>query len=214
VALVIDKTTTNTEMRNLICIFAMIAAEGFSAIHLVSMEYLMNVFNTAPEVVNGIKGGTGIVLSFVLYIPFGLIFRKYFEDFSFEAPFTQLGSNRVFIGFLCGFVLNLTFFSYFVSKTLEFTEALTVCTVQSGWIFIFWVLGLSLKTQDIDFLQLIGGLFIMLGLLIYNGVIIIPWFGMKKSVKSCMEQNKEYLRQRKKTQIIPNTLFLTPLDPL
>lgn len=214
IALIVDTSTSIEENRKIICIFVMIVAEGFAAVHLVSIEYLMSVFNTAPEVVNGIKGATGIFLSILLYLPFGLIFRKYFDEFRFDEPFEQLGSNRVFIGILCGFIVNLTFFSYFVSKTLEFTEALTVCTVESGWIFIIWVLGLTLKTQDIDYLQIFGGVFIILGLLIYNGVITMPWCGMKKSVKACMEQNKEYLRQRKKTQMIPNALFLTPSNKL
>lgn len=211
IAILVEKNF-ETELNKILGIIVMIVAEGFAAIHLITLEYFMNTFNTAPEVANGIKGLTGIFLSVCLFFPFGMIFKQYFERFGFDKPFVEMGKNPIFLGIFLGIIGSSCFFSYFVSKTLQFMEAMTVCIVQSGWIFVVWVIDLSFKKHDINYIEIVGGVLIILGLFIYNGVLVLPCFGMKKSAAEFMKQNKVYLRQKEKHRTFCNTLFVSPID--
>ena len=60
-----------------------------------------------------------------------------------------------------------------------------------------------------DPIEMTGGLLIVLGILIYNEVIVIPWFGFKESAQEGIENNQFYIEEKNKNTKLD--IFL--LDP-
>ena len=208
-----EKTSADVEISKIVCIILMFFAEAFTALNMIFMEYLINKFNTTTEIVNWIKGATGFALCLFTFIPIGYLLKVMFTNYSFYTPFNELLENKDFLYIS----ISLVFISYFLSdvvcRTLKFSETLTVVTVESGKIVFVWALELAFR-NEISVLEILGGVFIILGLLIFNEVIIIPFFGLKKSAKESMEQNKMYKRQKAKKNNITDALFMSPFESL
>lgn len=206
-----EKAAYNVEISKIICIILMFFAEAFTALNMILMEYLMSKFNTTTEIVNWIKGATGFILCLVSFIPIGFLLKGIFTNYSFYTPFNEIQDNKAFLWISIGLVFISYFLSDVVCRTLKFSEILTVVTVESGKIVVVWALELALR-KEISTLEILGGVFIILGLLIFNEVIIIPFFGLRKSAKESMEQNKMYKRQKSKKNNISEALFISPLQ--
>jgi hypothetical protein len=206
-----EKASYDAEVSKIVCICLMFIAEAFTASNLIMMEFLMVKLNTSAEVVNGMKGLTGLSLCLISYIPIGYLLKTVFKTYNFYSPFQSMNENQVFVILSVSLVIDLFFFSDVVTRTLKFSEALTVATVESGKIIIVWAIELALL-QKISFLEIFGGLLIILGLLIFNEVIIIPFCGLKKSAKESMAQNKLFLKTRSKNNKITSILFISPSD--
>ena len=61
---------------------------------------------------------------------------------------------------------------------------------------IFWIISYATDKQSANPLEIIGGFLFVLGLLIYNEAIVLHFFGLDKSARTCMKENDTYKELR------------------
>jgi hypothetical protein len=126
-------------------------------------------------------------------------------------PIKYLAEKDLMLFFMVLLVIDLSFYNYCVCRMLKITESLAFCTIDSARVIIvslIVILALGLK-RKFYFLQIIGSCFIFLGLIIYNELLILPFFGFDKSAKLSIEENKNIRKLREK-----HNQWITSLDRL
>ena len=187
-----------TETERLIGIALMFIAEFFGAATLLTMEKFMAELDTEPAKVNYLKGIFGLIICIILYFPIGLLLKLIYTKSDFKEPFESLVASYELPCFTITLIILFCFFNFFVVITLKFAEALTVCTIDSSRIVIIWIITISIDINSVDPIEMTGGLLIVLGLLIYNETLIIPWFGLKESAEESIESNRFYIGEKNK----------------
>lgn len=195
-----NPTESHKEGEILLAIGLMAISELFAAFNLISVERLMHRFHTSPGEVNFLKGSIGLFLCILLYYPIGLLLTLIFPSSNIIEP---LNSSRQAesILYTTGLVLVFCLLNFFAVVILKFTEALTVCTINSGRIVIVWTVYMAIDFDNFDILKIIGAFLVILGLLIYNEFLIIPCCGLKESAQQSMEENAIY--REKKYRKVP-----------
>ena len=183
-------------------IAVMIFSQLFAALTLISMENVMWNCDVTTEEVNFIKGVTGIGICAVLYVPLSILLDGKVDFNGLLEPFLAL--TRPSVAGLVGFLLfSLFILNWVTAKALKITEALAICTIDAGRLIILWTIYISLsfnKVKASQYMQISAGVLIIVGLLIYNELLIIPWFGLRKAAKISMKENQAFKEEREKTR--------------
>lgn len=174
----------------------MALSELFNAIDFITLEYFIWETDTSPEFSNVIKGSTIIVLCGLSYFPFKYVLNS--NDASLTEPYQRLSINGTIEALTLLSIVNLGFYNYFLAKTLQFTDALTFCTIDSGRIVLVLLLSIFFLHDQVDSIEIIGGGLIIIGLIIYNEILILPICGFQKSAKTSMDENKIIRERRQK----------------
>lgn len=180
----------------------MIISQFFAAGALIIMENAMWTCGISPEEVNSLKGLTGISICTVLYVPLCFALSGTADFSELYKPFLLL-QDPIIAVLVSLMLFTLFILNLFQVKTLKMTESLAVCTINAGRIVIVWVFFVSLRFNEIranQYIQISSGLLIIIGLLIYNEILIIPWFGFKKSAKLSMKENQAFREEREKSR--------------
>lgn len=203
--------STNSE-RSLygIYIALMLFAELVSAINILASEYYLWKNDATSAEVNTIKGITGLLTCFILYplIFINALPRYYFE---LETPFTKLFSQT--LGILTIFlIIDLAIYNFIYYYYLKLSDSLAVYSADSGRIVIVGIILAFINKKNNDKLiavQIIGGVFIFMGLFVYNEILIVPLFGFDKSARESLDTHKFMKQERAK-----NRAWIHKLDEL
>jgi drug/metabolite transporter (DMT)-like permease len=210
--LLFNNDNQTVDFGSLIYIGLMMLSGLFEALNFLTIEHLVWKIKISPEEVNTITGITGLSLC-CLCCSINYIFGVSFKTIEFEKPWRDLFSsslNGVLVFFI---IIDLCFYNYFVVATIKISDTLAYCTINSGRIPVSIVIGFFYP-GTINAYQIVGGFFIVLGLLIYNAVIVVPFFGLKKAAKLSIEENKvmRELRQKKRSLINRFEIFLNEVS--
>lgn len=173
--------------------FLMFISQIFHTLDVISIEYFMWNIEIEPEEVVGIKGLTGIVICLISYAPLHYFLDPNDPKNSLEAPFRNIDERREIAFYLVMFTISISIFNFFMVKTIKINDSLSFCTLDSGRMIIVWALSLALfTTAGFNPFEPLAAFILALGLLIYNEVLVIPLFGLEKSVKKSIKDNQTY----------------------
>jgi hypothetical protein len=122
--------------------------------------------------------------------------------------------SAVILGLILQIISPIYYFSRL--KTLELADALTVCFLDVGRVGIpLYLLLFVLNGNDTDSLIIFSGVIFFIGVLIYDEVLVIPFFGLKASVRRSRNKIKALLdielmrRSENFSIILPQSLINT-----
>lgn len=158
-----------------------VIAQVVTATQMVVEEKFLYKYNVPPLLAVGWEGLFGfITLSILLipmyYIPVGAFSgneRGVMED-AIDA-FVQLGNNGLL---LLAFLLNVFSIAFFnfagvsVTKELSATTRMVLDSIRT---LVVWVFSIMLQWESFQYLQPVGFLVLVVGMMTYNDVIILPF---------------------------------------
>lgn len=174
-------------------IVLMIIAQIFNSLNIISEEFLMDKISINPLEVVSIEGFSGLFLCVLLFIPFR--YASSFEPGStveILKPFELMQKDTEICILVVAMVLVIGMLNFFLVKTIKISDSLSLCTIDSGRVILVWILAIAFNFETILPVEITGGLSLILGILVYNEVLIIPCCGFKKSAKLSMKESQTY----------------------
>ena len=205
-------------------IFLCILSQAFSSMLMVTEEKLLKGYETPPLKAVGLEGMWGVICYIFLLVIFYFIKCNSWPDFlkkgvciddneqgenyRFEnAIFAvkQIWANGYLKAYLSLYVLSIAFFNFSgltISKNVSSTARTIVDTLRT---IVIWLIFLTFPNlpeetkETFSWLQLVGFLVLILGSLIYNEILVIPFCGCgnytKEAIKKRQEEQKERLEK-------------------
>jgi hypothetical protein len=193
-----------------IYIALMLLAEFFTAIQLISIDYFLWKNEATSLEINTIKGFTGLLLCILSYYPLTLILGTENNTCDIKTPITILFSDQTLRILTIFLVIDLAFYNFLYIHYLKISNALGVYSIDSGRVVVIAIIfPLFNAQQELLAIQIVGGVCIFMGLLIYNEVLIIPLFGLDKSAKESLNDHQILKRKREE-----NRTWIHKLDEL
>lgn len=159
-----------------------IMAQVIVAVQMVYEERFIGRFNVHPLAAVGWEGFFGAIVLGLLLIPFGYINAGSFSQTAghklenVKDAFTQMGNNWKIILATVGNILSIAFFNFAgvsVTKELSATTRMVLDSVRT---VVIWVVSLAAFHQKFEPLQIVGFLLLVIGMMLYNDIIILPYW--------------------------------------
>ncbi|KAG7163174.1 Solute carrier family 35 member F6-like 2 [Homarus americanus] len=166
-----------------------VAAQVFTATQMVVEEKFLAKYKAPPLMVVGWEGVFGFLTLSVLlvpmyYIPAGKFSgneRGVLED-AIDA-FVQLSNSGTLVASIILTIISIAFFNFAgVSVTKEFS-ATTRMVLDSVRTLVIWLVTLALRWQTFQYLQPIGYVVLVVGMMLYNDVLILPFLRRRGLVR-------------------------------
>jgi drug/metabolite transporter (DMT)-like permease len=202
-------------------IFLCVLSQAFSSMLMVTEEKLLKGYETPPLKAVGLEGMWGVICYIFLLIIFYFISCDSWPDFlkkgvcindnidkdkyKFEnAIFAikQIWESGYLKAYLSLYVLSIAFFNFSgltISKHVSSTARTIVDTLRTIviWAFFLTFPYLPEETKEtFSWLQLLGFLVLILGSLIYNEILVIPFFGCGNYTKEAIKKREEKQKER------------------
>jgi len=162
-----------------------VLAQVFTAIQMVYEEKFLGKYNVPPLLAVGLEGVFGFTVLSVLLVPMYYIhvpdsfgtYQNRMED-ALDG-FTQLGNSWQICVATVGNMFSIAFFNFAgisVTKELNATTRMVLDSIRT---VVVWVVGLGLNWQDFHAITLAGFFALLVGMCVYNEVLIIPYMMRK-----------------------------------
>ena len=194
----------------LLCVISQV----FSCFLFITEEKLLKGYETPPLKAVGLEGMWGvlcyIILLFIFYfirceswpkvLKNGVCFKDNKGELRFEnAIFAvrQIYHSGNLIGYLSLYVLSIAFFNFSgltISKHVSSTARTIVDTLRTIviWIFFLTMPFVPPKTKEtFSWLQLLGFSILILGGLIYNEILVLPFWGFADNTKEAIKNREK-----------------------
>lgn len=190
-------------------IILVLIAQIFSASQFVIEEKVISKYKAHPLKVVGWEGVWGTIIYSILLIIFQFIkctpppedgsknLSSYIcshndkdqwllEDTVFA--FRQMGNNGVLLFYVILFTLSIAVYNFVgisVTKYLSSPARAVIDAVRTVVVWFFFLMPfINIKYREtFNYLQLIGFVMLVLGTLIYNEVLVLPFWGMNNNIK-------------------------------
>jgi hypothetical protein len=198
-------------------IFLCVLSQAFSSGLMVTEEKLLKGFETPPLKAVGLEGMWGVICYIFLLVIFYFIECNSWPDFLKEGvcinddaenlnnyrfenaifAVKQIWESGKLKAYLSLYVLSIAFFNFSgltISKNVSSTARTIVDTLRTIviWLFFLAFPYIPEETKEtFSWLQLLGFLILILGSLIYNEILVIPFCG-------CGNYTKEAIKKREK----------------
>lgn len=158
-----------------------VLAQIITACQMVYEEKFITKHNVPPLQVVGWEGIFGFFTLALLLIPmyfihvpepFGVPPRMVLED-AIDG-FVQLSNNPLLVLAFMGTVISIAFFNFAgvsVTKELSATTRMVLDSVRT---LVIWMFSLCVRWQTFSYIQLLGFTLLIIGMCLYNNVIIVP----------------------------------------
>ncbi|XP_045102551.1 solute carrier family 35 member F6-like isoform X2 [Portunus trituberculatus] len=178
----ISSSQTNQDLNGIITgDLLIIMAQIVTATQMVIEERFVIKHNVPPLLAVGWEGTFGFLTLSVLlvpmyYIPAGKLSGN--ENGTLEDAidaFVQIGNSALLALSLLMNIVSIAFFNFAgisVTKELSATTRMVLDSVRT---FVIWVFTLLVQWETFQYLQPIGFVILMLGMMLYNDVIILPF---------------------------------------
>jgi drug/metabolite transporter (DMT)-like permease len=186
-------------------IIIIIIAQFFIGGLLISEQLFLEKVTTHPLQAVGVEGMTGLVYYIILLPVFNMV-PCYNDDFcnggfienSVEA-FKQMGDSWEISCLFLALLVSISLSNFAGVTTTKKAGALARSIVDSVTTLIIWMTSIAIGWEDFIWLQLLGFFSLVLGTLIYNEILVLPFWGFKESV----EQRSTYMNDRaRKNQFV------------
>jgi len=175
-----------------------IMAQIIAATQMVVEEKFVSGSNVSPLQAVGWEGLFGFsILSLLLipmyYIPTGtLIFKN--PDGQMEDAidgFYQIGNNWQVAFGIIGTVISISFFNFAGISVTKQISATTRTVLDSIRTFIIWIFSLSIGWQKFSGIQMAGFFVLILGMFLYNNVLLRPFLIKKGYLRGDSDSDPE-----------------------
>ena len=199
-------------------IFLVILSQLFSSFLFVTEEKILKSYEISPLKAVGLEGMWGVLCYIVLLFIFYFIRCEEWPDFLKNVCILDTGTkemrfeNAIFAVkqiyestqlkcFLCLYILSIAFFNFSgltISKNVSSTARTIVDTIRT---IVIWVFFLTMPfvpedtKETFSWLQLLGFSILILGGVIYNEILVIPFCGFGDNTK---EKIKKYRRWKER----------------
>ncbi|XP_052759841.1 solute carrier family 35 member F6-like [Mya arenaria] len=177
-----------------------IMAQIIAAVQMVYEERFVTRYNVHPLAAVGWEGFWGALSLGLLLIPFYYIHAGNFSNTAGHRlenvpdAFEQMKNNHIIIIATAGNIVSIAFFNFAgisVTKELSATTRMVLDSVRT---LVIWMFSLAVKWQDFQWLQIVGFLFLVIGMSLYNDIIIMPLVRRYKEGKQLTEQDRHNSR--------------------
>ena len=179
-------------------IIMLVASVFMHALQLIIEEKLLESYSLSPMFVVGVEGVSGTILYVMLLIIFQFIPWTYdiWSNGKLEdtiGALRMIGRNYLLLIFV---ILNALFvFIYcglgmLVIKYTSATNRVTVQQVKNVLVWIFFMIYQGKGHETFKWLQLIGFIVIILGVILYNEIVEIPLFGFDQNTRSAISRKQ------------------------
>ena len=203
-------------------IFLCVLSQAFSSGLMVTEEKLLKGFETPPLKAVGLEGMWGVICYIFLLVIFYFIECNSWPDFLKEGvcinddaenlnnyrfenaifAVKQIWESGKLKAYLSLYVLSIAFFNFSgltISKNVSSTARTIVDTLRTIviWLFFLTFPYIPEETKEtFSWLQLLGFLILILGSLIYNEILVIPFCGCEKNTKEAIKKRQEKQKER------------------
>ena len=184
----------------------------FSSIENIVQEKFMNKYKVHPSQLVGFEGLWGIIMYTILLIVFqyiscddwneilkeGICFQNdknktYIEDSIFALE--QMGDNVALLILYIFFVISIALYNLVginLTKLVSSTARVVVDEVRTVFIWLFFILFTPVDGthEEFHYLQLVGYIILVLGTLIYNEILVIPFYNLDYNTRDKIEERK------------------------
>jgi len=208
-------------------IFLCVLSQAFSSGLMVTEEKLLKGYKTPPLKAVGLEGMWGVICYIFLLIIFYFIRCDSWPDFLKEGvcikedpdktdgyrlenaifAVKQIWDSGLLKAYLSLYVLSIASFNFSgltISKNVSSTARTIVDTLRTIviWLFFLTMPFLPEETKEtFSWLQLLGFFILILGSLIYNEILLIPFCGCEKNTKEAIKK-----RQQKQKEVLEKAL--------
>lgn len=174
-----------------------ITAQIVTATQMVVEEKFVTKHNVPSLLAVGWEGVFGFTIMTILLVPFNWIPAGMFstnprgvlEDI--PDAFIQLSNNPVIVAPLLGNIISIAFFNFAgisVTKELSATTRMVLDSVRT---LVIWIVSLVAGMQKFQYLQPIGFGVLVIGMMLYNDVIILPLLRKYGCVNDALPEDQE-----------------------
>ena len=175
-----------------------IIAQFFTGGHFVVEQLFLENIVVHPLEAVGIEGLSGLGYYLIVLPIFNLIpcdnpdlcNGGYVEN-SVEA-FKQIGDSTNLALLCVGFMLCISLFNFTGVTITQKSGALARSIIETARTVFIWLFSILVGWEVFIWLQLVGFLFLVLGTLVYNEILVIPWWGFTESIS----QKRIYMMHR------------------
>lgn len=176
----------------------LIISQVIAAAVLVVEEYLLRNINVEPLHATGVEGMCGFVYTLLLlpvlyFIPCTsdtVCSNGRVED-SILA-FEQLGNNLSLLLLWICFLLTIAILYWTGIYTTKYASALARSTYETSRSILVWMFSILIGWESFEVLQLVGFMIMTFGLLVFNEIIVFPFFGFREAVEKHKEEINRY----------------------
>ncbi|GAB6019097.1 Chromosome 2 18 [Chamberlinius hualienensis] len=166
-----------------------IVAQVIAATQMVVEEKFVK--NVNPLAAVGSEGMFGFTIMTILLVPMYYIYvpggfstsPKNRLDDALDA-FVQMGNNWQVCFAMVGSVISIAFFNFAGISVTKEISATTRTVIDSVRTLVVWIVSLGVKWQKFHYLQVVGYVVLVVGMFIYNDIIILP-FLRKHNLITC-----------------------------
>jgi hypothetical protein len=183
-----------------------IIAQFFAGGVFVTEQLFLEDINVHPLQAVGIEGLSGLTYYLIVLPIFNVIPCNnpdmcnggYVEN-SIEA-FRQIADSTVIALCFVGFMFSIALFNFTGVTVTRKAGALARSTIDTSRTLLIWFFSIFIGWEMFIPLQLVGFFLLVLGTLIYNEILKIPWFGLKQSIedKHAYMKEKNALKHKEK----------------
>lgn len=166
-----------------------IGAQIIAATQMVLEEKFVSGLDIPPMQAVGWEGVFGLVIMGLLQIPFYYIhvpppFSDNASSSLEDVPdaFAQMADNNLILVALLGTVVSIAFFNFAGISTTKEISATTRMILDSVRTLVIWIGSVSLRWQSFHYLQVIGFIILLLGMCLYNNILVPQAFNKIKAL--------------------------------
>jgi amino acid transporter len=108
--------------------------------------------------------------------------------------FKQMGNNLVILFCGIGVIFTIAFFNYFGVATTKYASSPQRSTVDTSRTVLIWIFFLAVPIKGAEetfhFLQLLGFICLVIGTLVYNEILIVPFLGFDQWTKIAIQKRE------------------------
>ncbi len=112
----------------------------------------------------------------------------YLEDSAFA--FEQMGANGIIIVESIGVIISIACFNMFGIATTKNASAAQRSTIDTSRTLLIWIMSVLLGLEIFHYQAIFGFIFLVLGTLIYNEILIVPFLGFDQNTAVAIAARK------------------------
>ena len=206
-------------------IFLAILSQVFSSLLLITEEKLLKGYETPPLKAVGLEGMWGVCVYIILLFGFyfikcdewpeflqnGVCIKDKVDNYSIRFENALFALKQIYHStelkcYLSLYVLSIAFFNFSgltISKNVSSTARTIVDTMRTIviWVFFLTMPFVPEETKEtFSWLQLLGFSILILGSVIYNEILVIPFCGCAENTKEAIKKREIELEKKNKTE--------------
>ena len=190
-------TDTDGETSEMLGIILIIISQVFHGFMFITEEKLFSKYYLKPLKVVGFEGLWG----FLVYVIILIIFQQidchnpdfceygYLED-SIDA-LHQIGNNPGLLGLVISVMFSIAMFNFFGVSVTKYASSAQRATLDISRTVLIWVFFLAYPgdgSETFNYIQLLGFLVLIVGTLVYNEIVVVPFWGFNLYTKDALRR--------------------------